>query len=239
MRIRHGEARCFCAGFAQLFRTILRLKSAGTGRTVNPVSGASKRREGMFMELWIARHGETESNAAGRALGGGGDAPLTAEGIRQAKQMGESLRGISFDAVYASPLGRAINTAAIAFQNRVRPILDERLIEIGLGEMEGLTWEEITERYPASSCFMSDPVGYIPPPSGETLSAMLERVDAFLQELAGKPHQRVFVLTHGYVLRVVYACMTDHSLAAIGKAPPYGNCAVARYRCEDGHWTMS
>lgn len=181
------------------------------------------------MELFLARHGETESNAAGRVLGGGGDSPLTAKGIRQAEELGREIRGIMFDAVYSSPLGRALDTAGIAFRRKVRPILDKRLAEIGLGEMEGLTWEDVLRDYPQSSLFMTDPAAYVPPPDGETLPAMMRRVDGFLRDLTGKGYHRVFVQTHGYVLRVVYSCMTDHTLAAIGNAPPYGNGQLVRY----------
>ena len=60
------------------------------------------------MDLFLARHGETVSNAVGRALGGGGDSPLTANGVRQAEEMGKLLAGITFDAVYSSPLGLSL-----------------------------------------------------------------------------------------------------------------------------------
>lgn len=76
------------------------------------------------MDLFLARHGETVSNAVGRALGGGGDSPLTANGVRQAEEMGKLLAGITFDAVYSSPLGRAVDTVRIAFQGKAQPSLD-------------------------------------------------------------------------------------------------------------------
>ena len=181
------------------------------------------------MDLFLARHGETVSNAVGRALGGGGDSPLTANGVRQAEEMGKLLAGITFDTVYSSPLGRAVDTVRIAFQGNVQPILDERLLEIGLGDMEGLTWKEIVRQYPQSSTFMADPAAYVPPPNGEPLQEMIARIDDFLCDLAEKDYRRVLIQTHGYVLRVFYACMTDHTVAAIGRSPGYGNCEVVSY----------
>lgn len=118
----------------------------------------------------------------------------------------------------------------IAFQGNVQPIQDERLLEIGLGDMEGLTWKEIVRQYPQSSTFMADPAAYVPPPNGEPLQEMIARIDDFLCDLAEKDYRRVLIQTHGYVLRVFYACMTDHTVAAIGRSPGYGNCEVVSYR---------
>ena len=49
--------------------------------------------------------------------------------LRQAEEMGKLLAGITFDAVYSSPLGRAVDTVRIAFQGNVQPIQDERLLQ--------------------------------------------------------------------------------------------------------------
>lgn len=188
------------------------------------------------MQLYIARHGETEFNTEGRLQGSSQDSPLTAAGIAQAKALGKSLKGIAFDAVYSSPLKRATDTVEIAFNGRIKPILDKRLVEIGLGNAEGMLWDDAAEIYPETIYLFPNPPKYIPPPKGEPLADMINRISAFLDDISKTGHQNVFVLTHSYTLRVFQACTTDKSLDAIGKARSYKNCEVAHYQYNQGKW---
>ena len=188
------------------------------------------------MELYIARHGETEANATKRFQGNGFDTPLTDKGIAQAKALGKSLEGINFDAIYSSPLERAMNTTRIAFNDitlfdKKNVFTDNRLVEVGLGDAEGSFYDEVkmTPLFEAFKNLMQNPVAYIPPKNAEALPDMLDRVDSFLRDIATKPYKRVFVCAHGYVLRVVYACAKSKSVADIGDAPVFDNCALARY----------
>jgi len=188
------------------------------------------------MELYIARHGETEYNATRRIQGSGIDSPLTEKGIAQAKALGKSLEGLSFDAVYSSPLKRAQDTVKHAFNGKHTPILDERVVEVGLGAMEGMYWKDADEKYAGYSLF--DPVNYVPPPGGEVLTDMLERVNLFMEDISKTGHKKVFVLSHGYTCRVFQACVTGKTLEAIANAHSYDNCHVAHYRFEDGLWEL-
>jgi len=188
------------------------------------------------MELYIARHGETEYNAAHRIQGNGIDSPLTGNGIAQAITLGKSLEGIAFDAVYSSPLKRATDTVKHAFNNKYTPILDERIIEIGLGVMEGMYWTDAAKDFPEAANRLSDPVNYVPPPNGEALTDMLIRVSEFMDDVAKAGHQKVFVLSHGYTCRVFQACTLGKTLEAIEQAQEYGNCQIARYHFKDDNW---
>ena len=191
------------------------------------------------MELFLARHGQTLSNAEKRHYGSGEDSPLSENGIEQAKLLGVSLEGLIFDAVYSSPLNRAIDTVNIALGNRYKIMIDERLTEINLGAMGGMTRDDASIKYPRSSTLMSDPISYIPPPNGENLDNMIERVTFFLDDIIKKNHNRIFVMTHGYVLRVLYACTIDKTISTIAKAPIYSNCELVRYTYEDKIWTLN
>ena len=62
------------------------------------------------MKIWIARHGQTELNRK-KLMQGRTDAPLNGKGIAQARQSRKNIGDVHFDAVYASPLQRAIMTA--------------------------------------------------------------------------------------------------------------------------------
>ena len=191
------------------------------------------------MQLYIARHGETEFNLEGRIQGSGMDSPLTTKGIVQAKALGKSLAGINFDAVYSSPLKRATDTVEIAFAGRYKPILDKRLVEIGLGAMEGMLWIDAAELYPAASSRLSDPVNYIAPTNGETMYDIINRVSAFMDDISKTSHKNVFVLTHGYTARVFQACATGKSLLAVQLANTYRNCEVAHYQNKNNTWNFT
>jgi len=190
------------------------------------------------MELYIARHGETEYNAASRIQGSGIDSPLTPTGILQAKALGSSLEGVHFNAVYSSPLKRATDTVMHAFNGQHTPITDARIIEIGLGAMEGMYWSDASNKYPYAATRLNDPVNYIPPPSGETLTDMITRVSSFMNHISMAGHERVFVLSHGYTCRIFQACVRGGTLEDIGQAQSYGNCEVSCYKFINGIWSQ-
>ena len=123
------------------------------------------------MEIYASRHGETLSNIENRLTGRDVDSPLTKKGVEQAKQLGNTLKDIAFDAVYSSPLNRAVDTVKIAFGNKYRICIDDRLAEIGLGFMDGMTYDDASINFPKSGMlFFTDPVSYKPPANGESLN---------------------------------------------------------------------
>lgn len=193
------------------------------------------------MELYIARHGETEFNKQQRWQGSGVNSPLTQKGIGQAKALNDAIKDIQFDAIYSSPLKRAMDTACLAFADDNlfdRATTDKRLMEIGLGEAEGLAFDEVCSRFPDTYNNLSgNPPAYIPPPGGETIQQVIDRLDSFLTELATKPYERVFVMAHGYVLRVMYSCAIDKSPKTIANSPWYDNCSLCRYVYDGIKWT--
>ena len=85
--------------------------------------------------IYIIRHGKTELNKA-NVLQGRSNYPLNEEGIEQAKKAAEDLREIHFDHVFSSPLTRAVQTAEIICPD-IKPVIDERLIEMDYGPYEG------------------------------------------------------------------------------------------------------
>src|SRR5579884_1391455 len=93
-------------------------------------------------DLLLVRHGETDWNAEGR-LQGHTDRPLSDFGRRQAKELAERLSGERVDAIYASDLARARETAEIVGERLGLPVvIDPDLREKNWGSWEGLTGDE-------------------------------------------------------------------------------------------------
>ena len=99
------------------------------------------------MKLILIRHGRTEWNVQGRVQGRT-DIPLDETGRMQAQAVAKCLAGEKIDAIYASPLSRAFDTAAaIAAYHSCRIEKTEELTEIRFGEWEGKTARELEEQY--------------------------------------------------------------------------------------------
>jgi broad specificity phosphatase PhoE len=149
------------------------------------------------MRILLVRHGETAWSPEAR-LQGLTDVPLSAEGRAQAEAVRVALREERLQALYASPLSRAWDTALIIARGR-SPALearrDERLREIGLGTWEGLTLEEARRRDPAAvEEWLRDP--RTAAPEGESKEQADARLSAFARELAGRTEDTVAVVGH-------------------------------------------
>jgi probable phosphoglycerate mutase len=96
--------------------------------------------------VYLARHSETAWSLTGQHTGLT-DLPLTERGERNARQLGERLRGLTFARVYTSPLQRAARTCELAGFGAVAEV-DADLVEWNYGQYEGLRTAEIREKYP-------------------------------------------------------------------------------------------
>ncbi len=144
------------------------------------------------VQVWLVRHGETELNAQGR-LCGWSDVALTDNGRLQAGWLRGALAEERFDGVWSSDLGRALETARLAW-GAARP--DARLREIHFGELEGRDYTTLDEAQRAGLRDFAD----FAAPGGESLVSLTERVNDFLDAL---PPGRHLVFAHGGVLRAV------------------------------------
>jgi broad specificity phosphatase PhoE len=168
--------------------------------------------------LLLVRHGETDWNADGR-LQGHTDRPLSEYGRRQARQLAEDLDGEELEAIYASDLSRAQETAEIVGERLgLAVVLDPDLREKDWGTWEGLTPVE-RERVELV---------------GETTEAHQARILGALGRIAERHSGgRVLVVTHGGSMRRVQT-------ATLGMAlPVVENCG--RWLCvyEDGAFMPS
>ncbi len=154
------------------------------------------------MRLYLVRHGETESNRRGLALGQD-DVPLNERGLWQAKRVGRALAGEPLIAVYSSPLGRAQDTAAaIAEHHGLEVQVEEQLIEMDVGEVDGLTFAEVRSRYPELlEMWASEEGPARPMPGGERLVDVKERAWALVDDLAARHgDEAIAAVSHNFVI---------------------------------------
>ena len=146
--------------------------------------------------VYIARHGETAWTLSGQHTGLT-DLPLTPSGERNARRLGERLKGITFSAVFTSPLQRAKRTCELAGFGSVAQT-DPDLVEWNYGEYEGLTSAEILARRPDWQLFRDGC------PGGESPSQIGERADRVVQRVRTITGN-VLLFSSGHFIRVFAA----------------------------------
>ena len=155
--------------------------------------------------FFLARHGETIWHADHR-YAGNSDVPLTRNGLGQAAALGAWAVNAGLDAIVASPLSRAQRSAAPAVETTGIPLrTDDRLVEIDFGVAEGLTPEEIAERYPEAWAAFREAPASNPLPEGESGRAGIARMMPVLDELAEEfPDGRVLIVGHATLIRLLF-----------------------------------
>jgi len=154
--------------------------------------------------LLLIRHAESSWNAAGRWQGRG-DPPLSARGVVQAGALVQELAREAIDVIVSSDLRRAADTAAILGRARgLRPLLDERLRELDLGDWEGLTREEIASRAREALRRFDAGDPEVRPGGGETLREIEQRARSTIRALvAAHGGRRLALVTHLGVIRAL------------------------------------
>ncbi len=170
------------------------------------------------MRLIFTRHGQTEWNLQKR-MQGSQDSALTPLGRKQAQALGKRLQLLPIDAVYASPLPRAQDTARLLIKKRSVPIFtDERLAEASLGAFEGMTMPQALEYFPEQADnFMHDPDEFSPVGDGESFHEVRTRVAAFLSQFDPEDQRTVLVVAHALVLRVIRLELFGYPLGRLGE----------------------
>jgi|TARA_B110000977_G_scaffold197851_1_gene281422 probable phosphoglycerate mutase len=174
------------------------------------------------------RHGETDWNAATR-IQGHTDIALNANGVEQARQLGAALANEEIDAVYASDLSRAADTAqAIATHHKLTVHTHTGLRERHFGYFEGLTWAAIEAKHPKDALAWRSRDTHFAPAGGESLVALKARVVNTLNELAAKHiGQHIVIAAHGGILDQLYRLANNLDLQT-KRDWHLGNAAVNR-----------
>lgn len=185
------------------------------------------------MKIYLVRHGETTLNARG-CYYGRTDVCLSGRGRKQAEELRNFFGQIPLDAVVTSPLKRAVETAEIILSGRgtmaegagrdstteaIKIYRDERLCEQDLGIFEGLTYRELTKRYPEQlDAWNRDYFGYRIP-EGESFLDVRRRVELFFGDLK---ERAATAGRESALLLVAHKGTLGHFLAVSLGLPPEG-----------------
>jgi alpha-ribazole phosphatase len=147
------------------------------------------------MRIFLVRHGQTDANLEGRYCGWT-DIPLNDDGRTQALALRPLVARRSFEAVYASPLSRAAETAALLVGPDVGIVREDALKEHHFGRFENLTRKEIAAAEPVEyERWMNDFIGYRFP-GGESSLDLYDRIAAFGAELVKRHAGDILVVSH-------------------------------------------
>ena len=135
------------------------------------------------MELILVRHGETDWNK-GSIFRGHEDVKLNATGILQADATADALKGKVFEAIYSSPLKRAMVTAVrIALPHEIKVREFEAFLDVNYGLWQGLKEETVKERYSKAYDRWNTSPARMKFPGGEKIKNAWKRVNSGLREL--------------------------------------------------------
>ena len=184
------------------------------------------------------RHGETDWNATNR-IQGQLDIGLNGVGRWQAQRLAAALACEALDALYASDLMRARDTAqALAERTGLEVRTDVGLRERGFGVFEGLTFAEIELRFPEQERRWRQRDASFGPEDGETLALFYERAVAAVTSLAARHRgQHIAVVAHGGVLDALYRAATRVALDA-PRTWQVGNASINRLLATDAGLTL-
>ena len=180
------------------------------------------------MRLYIARHGESETNVR-KCWTGQLDVSLTENGLRDAKKLGERLSKLSFDKVFSSDLLRAVQTAEGALPG-CAPERTELLREVDVGSLAGKPLST-----PIDPGIDRHRDGYAAL-GGESMEELTHRVREFMSLVESSGAECIAAFSHaGVILRMLSLVLGVEFLHG---SLLCRNCALAIFEISDGVWRL-
>jgi len=171
------------------------------------------------MEVYLIRH--TRVDVPQGVCYGQTDVPLAQTFPEEAAAVKEKLTGLTFDAVFTSPLSRASKLAA--FCGYADAVPDKRLLELNFGDWEMQNYNDLYATSEEFRLWCND-FQERPTPHGESLKEQEQRFMDFLQEQKGKGLQRIAVFTHGGILSLALdITKKGDTEEVLSHVPPYGS----------------
>lgn len=164
------------------------------------------------MKIYLIRHGQTDWNLEGK-IQGRHDISLNETGRRQAELLAEGMKKRPVVQIFSSRQKRAYETAkAIGKSQNVGVTVIDGLEEVEFGEWEGMTWDEISRKYPKEFEIWCSEPAKITPPGGESRPQIYDRVKRALKEVVSLAQGDVAVISHGASLAYIVSSMLEKEL---------------------------
>ena len=161
--------------------------------------------------LYLIRHGEVETRYHQIFGGSRIDMDLSPLGRRHAEELADWMGDAPLDAVYTSPMRRALYTAEpMLLRKGLEPRIREELREVDFGDWTGHRWQEIQANFGVAAYDWLEIMERSGIPNGESAGAVKARVQPCLQRiLEESAHQNVAVVCHGGIVRVALCLLLD------------------------------
>jgi len=158
-------------------------------------------------ELIIARHGETEWNVT-EVFRGQIDLDLNETGIKQAELLAGCLSTSTIEAIYSSPLKRALKTAEIiARPHKLKVNVEPDLVDFNFGRWQGLSHHEVKEQYGELYAGWLHHPEQVQMPGGETLEDVRTRIIRFRNKVIESHRGTVVSVGHRVVNKVIICAL--------------------------------
>lgn len=158
-------------------------------------------------EIRLVRHGETEWNV-GEIFRGRIDIDLNETGIKQAGQLAEYLSKVKIDAIFSSPLKRALKTAEIiADYHKLETAIAPGLIDFDYGQWQGLPHQEVKEKYEELYAEWVNHPDRVKMPAGESLEDVRKRATGVVANIIARYGGRIVLVSHRVVNKVLICAL--------------------------------
>lgn len=187
------------------------------------------------MNIFVTRHGQTVWNLD-KKMQGCHDSALTEKGIENAKKLGERLEHIDFDIIYCSPLKRAVDTANYIREYKdTELVLNEDFKEMNYGEWEGMTFDEINEKYPVEYDNFINKPDFFDPIGGESYDSVISRVKSGLYNIINNNEgKNILIVTHTAIIKAIILIAKDNPLEKFWNPPYISDTSLTVLEVVDG-----
>ncbi len=189
-------------------------------------------------EIILARHGETEWNVA-EIFRGRIDIELNETGTKQAELLAEYLAHFRLEAIYSSPLKRALKTAQIiAGHHNLGIEVAPGLIDFDYGKWQGLSHQEVKDRYKELYPLWISRPEWIKMPAGESLGDVRGRALEVVNNAVARYEGTVVLVSHRVVNKVLICALLGLDNSHFWNIKQ-DTAAITTFTCEEGRFILT
>ncbi len=189
-------------------------------------------------EILLVRHGETEWNVA-EVFRGRLDIELDRAGMEQAELLGQYLSRRPIEAIYSSPLRRAVRTAGgIARRHTLEVNPEPGLTDFNYGRWQGMSHAEVKERYPELYRLWTHHPEKVRMPDGEDLDTVRARATAVIEKVAATHKGNVVIVSHRVVNKVLICALLGLDVSHFWNIRQ-DNCGITTFARENDRFVLT